>query len=77
MMVMPPFWDTSSEGIGPDTKPMDLATLGEHKTQCSKVSSRWLALRCGVGRTFGFVAGRPVSTCVGLLVALALLLMWF
>lgn len=76
MMAMSPLWDTSSEGIGPDTKPMDLATLGEHKAQCSKVSSRWLALHCGVGRTFGFVASRPVSACVLLAAALVLLLLW-
>jgi hypothetical protein len=72
--VMSTFWDTSSDGMGPHTKPMDLATLGEHMAQCSKSSRRWLALRCGMAALWGFVAGRPVTTGVVLGVALALLL---
>lgn len=73
---MSSFWDTSAGGLGPSTKPMDLATLGEHKAQCSKASSHWLALRCYLGLAFDVIAARPVTTGVTLIVALVVLLVW-
>lgn len=66
VMATPHFWDTSSDGMGPCTKPMDMATLGEHKAQCSTASGRWLALRYGVGQAVSFVVDRPVTAGVAL-----------
>ena len=69
-------WTTACFGAAPDTLPMDLAALGEHKAQCSASNGRLVALRCGASRLLGFVTARLVTTGA-LLVALgAALLMW-
>lgn len=75
-MATPPSWETSSGGTEADSQPMELATLGEHKTQCSATSGFWVTLRCGVGRLLGFVTARLVTT-VAVLIALALAWLMF
>jgi hypothetical protein len=69
-------WDTSSDGDEAHTTPMDLAMLGAHQAQCSATSRRWVALRCGAGRLFGFVSTRLVTTVAVLGSVAAALLVW-
>ncbi len=69
-MVARPRWETSSAGEAADTKPTDLATLGEHRAQCCAASGRWEAVRMAAGWVAGFLSVRLVTT-VAVLAALA------
>lgn len=57
-----PMWTTSSDGDTADTKPMDLAALHAHKTQCTSRRGRLVAMQCGALKLQGFVLGRLVTT---------------
>jgi hypothetical protein len=61
-MGAPTSWDTSSDGAAAHSKPMELATLGEHKTLCSPDSGLWVSLRCGAGQLLSLVTARLVTT---------------
>ena len=75
-MAAPPVWATASFGEAPDTLPMELAALGEHKAQCTADDGRLVALRCGASRLLGFVTARLVTTGAVLVALGAALLMW-
>ena len=69
-------WTTSCDGCDTDTRPHELAALGEHLSQCSARHARLVALACGAQRFQGFVTARLVTMMALLagLVGLGLLL---
>ena len=69
-------WATSSYSEAAQTSPVELAELGEHKTQCSAKSGRMVALRCGAGHLLGFVSARLVTTVAVLAAVTGIWLMW-
>jgi len=65
-----PFFATSADGQGPDTRPAELDELCTHMHQCSAAQSRWAALQCRVVLVRGFVLGHFVSSLAVVLVLL-------
>lgn len=75
-MATPPVWATSSHGEAAQTRPVDLATLGEHTASCSSANGKLAAVRCGAGSLLGFVSTRLVTTAALLALAIATVLIW-
>jgi hypothetical protein len=69
-------WSTSSDGQDAETTPMDLATLGEHKAQCSSASGLWVALRCAAGQLLGLASRRLVTTAALCAALIGAVLIW-
>jgi hypothetical protein len=75
-MATPPVWVTSSHGEAAQTRPVDLATLGEHTAHCSSANGKLAAMRCGAGSLLGFVSARLVTTAAVLAIVITALLIW-
>ncbi|MBK6853977.1 MAG: hypothetical protein IPG93_20940 [Burkholderiales bacterium] len=75
-MAAPPVWATSSHGEAAQTRPVDLATLGEHTAHCSSTNGRLASMRCGAGSLLGFVSARLVTTAALIGLLIAAVLMW-
>jgi hypothetical protein len=72
-----PNWATSCFGELPDTLPMDLAALGEHKLHCTAASGRLVALRCGASWLLGLITARLVTTGAVVVALTAAWLVWW
>lgn len=75
-MVTPSPWSTASDGEAAHTTPMDLATLGEHKAQCSDASGRLVALRCAAVQLLGLASSRLVTTVALAAALIGAVLIW-
>ncbi len=71
-------WVTSSYGCGADTTPMQLTSLGEHLSHCSRPARPVEVLLEGADALRSFVLGRLVTTVTVLAgVVGGSWLMWF
>jgi hypothetical protein len=72
--IYSPTWSTASFGEAADTSPMDLATLGDHLSQCREIHSRRFRMRCYLQTAGQFLTSRVVTTLFMVCLLLAMLL---